>query len=385
MRFGSGKYLCVALLLGLVATGPGCAKAPDDTQLSKQISSKLNQDSGLQGKSITVQTKGGVVTLSGTVDNDMQRAAASNYASTTPGIKVVVNNLQTAAPAVPAASQTAEAVPVASAPPDAKPQPDVPRHRIKTRSSDRHVHRADSSAPDSANGNDHADSEAAASQTAPNQTATTEVAANQADVANPVAQETPPTPPPPTPRMLTIQSGTNVVVRLVDAISSETAQAGQPFQATLDSPLSSEWDIAIPAGYNVEGHVVDAKSAGKFAGQPELALQLDRISVGDKSYNIQTDQYRREGKKRSTNTAEKVGAGAVLGAIIGGIAGGGKGAGIGAAAGGGAGGAVQAASKGDPIKLPSETVLTFILQSPLIVPQVDQNPESERHKLESRQ
>ena len=102
------------------------------TQLSKQISSKLNQDSGLQGKSITVQTKGGVVTLSGTVDNDMQRAAASNYASTTPGIKVVVNNLQTAAPAVPAASQMAEAVPVASAPPDAKPQSDVPRHRIKT-------------------------------------------------------------------------------------------------------------------------------------------------------------------------------------------------------------------------------------------------------------
>ncbi len=101
MRFGPGKYLCMALLIGLFAIGLGCAKAPDDTQLSKQISSKLNQDSGLQGKSITVQTKGGVVTLSGTVDNDMQRAAASNYASTTPGIKVVVNNLQIAAPAVP--------------------------------------------------------------------------------------------------------------------------------------------------------------------------------------------------------------------------------------------------------------------------------------------
>jgi hypothetical protein len=66
--------------------------------------------------------------------------------------------------------------------------------------------------------------------------------------------------------MLTIQSGTAVVVRLVDSISSETAQAGQTFRATLDSPLSSEWDVAIPAGYTVEGHVVEAKSSGKFAG-----------------------------------------------------------------------------------------------------------------------
>jgi hypothetical protein len=185
--------------------------------------------------------------------------------------------------------------------------------------------------------------------------------------------------------MLTIQSGTTVVIRLVDGISSETAQAGQTFRATLDSPLSSEWDVAIPAGYNVEGHVVEAKSAGKFAGQSELVLQLDRILVGDKSYGIQTDQYRREGKNRSTNTAEKVGAGAVLGAIIGGIAGGGKGAGIGAAAGGGAGGAVQAASKGQPVKLPSETVLNFTLQSSLTVAQVERDPESERHKLESKE
>jgi hypothetical protein len=75
----------------------------------------------------------------------------------------------------------------------------------------------------------------------------------------------------------------------------------------------------------------------------------------------------------------------VLGAIIGGIAGGGKGAGIGAAAGGGAGGGVQAASKPQPVKLASETVLNFTLQSPVTVAQVDQNPDSQRHKLESRQ
>ena len=110
-----------------------------------------------------------------------------------------------------------------------------------------------------------------------------------------------------------------------------------------------------------------------------LVLQLDRISVGDKSYDIQTNQYRREGKNRSTNTAEKVGAGAVLGAIIGGIAGGGKGAGIGAAAGGGAGGGVQAASKPQPVKRPKrDRVELHVGQAPITVAQVDQSPDAQR-------
>lgn len=388
MRFGTVRFLWTAVLIGLLATGMGCTKAPDDSRLSEQIHAKLNQDSGLQGKSITVQTAGGVVTLSGTVDSDTQRAAAAHYAATVPGIKEVVNNLQVAAaaPAMPAASEMAEVLPPAPAKTEAKPQPGVPLPRPKPGfsgqdSSDSGSSDSGSSGPDSANGSDNAGGAVAANQIAVN-----EVAAKQAGDANTASSQVPATtPPPPAPKMLTIQSGTMIAIRLAGPIDSETAQAGQTFRATLDSPLSSEWEVAIPAGYSAEGHIVEAKSAGKFAGQPELVLQLDRVSVGDKSYNIQTDQYRRQGKNRSTNTAEKVGAGAALGAIIGGIAGGGRGAGIGAAAGAGVGGGVQAASKGQPIKLPSETVLNFTLQSPLTVTQVEQGPESARHKLESKQ
>jgi hypothetical protein len=107
---------------------------------------------------------------------------------------------------------------------------------------------------------------------------------------------------------------------LVDAIDSEKNQPGETFRATLNSPLSADGSVAIPAGYDVEGHLVDVKSAGKFAGQSVVILQLDRIAVGDKSYSITTDQYKREGSSRGKNTAEKVGAGAAIGAIIGGIA-----------------------------------------------------------------
>jgi hypothetical protein len=219
-----------------------------------------------------------------------------------------------------------------------------------------------------------------ASAAPPSSMARTQDSSPVAPSAPPAAVPATPAPPPP-PRKVTIPSGTNLSIRLVDELDSETAQAGQSFKATLDSPLAVEGDVVLPAGHDVQGHVVDVKSAGKFAGKSELVLQLDRISVGGKSYTIQTDQYRREGSSRGKNTAAKVGTGAAIGAIIGGIAGGGKGAAIGAAAGGGIGGGVQAATKGQQIKLPSETVLNFSLQSSLTVVPVTEG--SGRHKLET--
>jgi hypothetical protein len=62
-----------------------------------------------------------------------------------------------------------------------------------------------------------------------------------------------------------------------------------------------------------------------------------------------------------------VGGGAVLGAIIGGIAGGGKGAAIGAGAGSAAGAGVQVLTRGQQVKVPSETLLEFRLQQPVTI------------------
>jgi hypothetical protein len=83
--------------------------------------------------------------------------------------------------------------------------------------------------------------------------------------------------------------------------------------------------------------------------------------------------------------ASKIGIRSLFARIIGGIAGGGKGAGIGAAAGGGVGGGVQAATEGQQIKLPSETVLNFTLTQPLTVTLPDRGPNSQRPKLDAPQ
>ncbi len=353
MKASISLYLSVILLSMAMGATVACTKAPNDAQISSQLQDKLNTDSGLQGKQLSVQSLNGSVTLSGSVDNDAQRDAAARYASAIPGVKQVINNLQVGpAPSPVAAEQEAPPAPVETSKPAPATRKSPPRKRSEIRDSA-------AAAPAAAAGG-------------------TETAMAHQDVT-PVP---PPAPAPPPPQKVTIPAGTTLAIRLVDTIDSEKNQAGETFKATLNSPLSVEGDVAIPAGYDVEGHVVDVKSAGKFAGQSLLVLQLDRISVGGKSYSIQTDEYRRQGSSRGKNTAEKVGAGAAIGAIIGGIAGGGKGAAIGAAAGGGLGGGVQAATKGQQIKLPSETVLNFTLQNPLTVIPA-QGPDSRHHRMDT--
>jgi BON domain len=354
-------YLCVILLISVAGGTIACSKAPNDAQISSQLQDKFNTDSGLQGKQLGVQATNGIITLSGSVDNDAQREAAARYASGMPGVKQVVNNLQVGPPPSLAPAVAApEPEPAPAEPPKPvaarRKEPAPKKRNVVARDTTTEMASAGTGA---GTGMMHQDSQQSIAPVAPA-----------------------PPPPPPPPQKVTIPAGTTLAVRLVDTIDSEKNQPGETFRATLNSPLSVEGEVAIPSGYDVEGHVVDVKSAGKFAGQSLLVLQLDRISVGGKSYAVQTDQYKRQGSSRGKNTAEKVGAGAAIGAIIGGIAGGGKGAAIGAAAGGGLGGGVQAATKGQQIKLPTETVLNFTLQNPLTVVPAG-GPDSHRHKMDA--
>ena len=362
MRLRASLPLSVILLVAMMGANIACSKAPNDSQISSQLQDKLNSDSGLQGKQLSVQSSDGKVTLSGIVDNDAQRDAAARYASGIAGVKQVVNNLQVGPPPAPVAQEAPPPAPAPQETPKPAPAPKVAKKRAVARDT----------AMAAAGGAAGAGAGAGMA-----------MANHDSTPPPPPAPVVPaPPPPPPPPQKVTIPAGTTLAIRLVDALDSEKNSPGESFHATLNSPLAVEGDVAIPAGYDVEGHIVDVKSAGKFAGQSLLVLQLDRISVNGKSYAVQTDQYKRQGSSRGKNTAEKVGAGAAIGAIIGGIAGGGKGAGIGAAAGGGLGGGVQAATKGQQIKLPSETVLNFTLQNPLTVIPA-QSPDAHRHRMDS--
>ena len=363
----------LAAILGL---GMACARKPDNSKVSSDIQSKFSQDSGLSTKQLTVQANNGVVTLAGTVDNDAQREAAGRQAASVPGVRTVINNLQVGlASATPSTQASAPmSAPEAIGPtrvPNALPADKAkPRPGKKAKTQNSQDSEKAQSSPTDSNAGDTADNQPTSSAAPPE--------SSSAAPPDNAAAATPP--PPPGPKKLIIDQGTQLTVRLIDPIDSEKNQTGDTFHATLNAPLTSDGEEAVPAGVELVGHLVDVKSAGKFAGQSAVVMQLDSLTSGGKTYSLQTDQYKKEGSSRGKNTAEKVGGGAIFGGIIGAIAGGGKGAAIGAAAGAGAGGGVQAAGKSQQIKLPSETVLNFTLQAPITVVQAT-SPDASRSKL----
>jgi len=359
--------IALAMVLGL---GVACAKKPDDAKISSEVQGKFSQDSGLSTKQLTVQASNGVVTISGAVDNDVQREAAGRQAASVEGVRTVINNLQVGSAPAAAVTQPPTLAPPtqaktttqASTAPPANLKPAAGRKSRKSGGNGKPVVQD----PASTNGISPADA-----------TATAQPASDIAPADN-----TPP--PPPSPKRLIIDQGTQITVRLIDPIDSEKNQTGDTFHATLNAALTSDGEQAVPAGVELTGHLVEVKSAGKFAGQSTVAMQLDSLASGGKTYSLETDQYRKNGSSRGKNTAEKVGGGAIIGGIIGAIAGGGKGAAIGSAAGAGVGGGVQAATKGQQIKFPSETVLNFTLQAPIEVVQAP-SPDANRPKLTDAQ
>ena len=297
----------LAVILGI---GVGCAKKPEDTKISSEVQNKFSQDSGLGSKQLAVKAEGGIVTLSGTVDNDAQREAAGKQAASIAGVKTVINNLEVSNVGKPSAvtdmTPPAMAAPPARSPADNPPPPSASNAAKSTKpSKSRHGAASRKGVDDSASptGADGAPPQISGNNASPPpENGTT-------------AQEPPP--PPPAPKKLIIDQGTQLTVRLIDPIDSEKNQTGDTFHATLNAPLTSDGEEAVPAGVELVGHLIEVKSAGKFAGQSSVVMQLDSLTSGGKTYNIQTDQYSKKGSSRGKNTAEKVGAGAAIGGIIG--------------------------------------------------------------------
>ncbi len=95
MRLKLFPLVSVLLLASLALTGCSKFSARSDSQVASDVQSKLNSDSNIQNKQISVAADKGVVTLSGTVASDLERSAAANDAGQIEGVKTVVNNLQT--------------------------------------------------------------------------------------------------------------------------------------------------------------------------------------------------------------------------------------------------------------------------------------------------
>jgi hypothetical protein len=316
-------FLTVAIALAF----SGCAKqSVSDDALASDVKAKLYSDANTKQANISVAVKDGVVTLTGDAPSSDVELAAVKAANTASGVKRVDDQIKVN-------SAMAQLPDAGTSGPGSNPS-------------------GSQRAPASA-ANPYTKSAPSAGETPPSATASSQPERVPHATERATGQ--------------TIPSGTRVSVRTIDTISSAKNQVGQTFRATLDSPVSGENGVAIPAGEPVTLALTNARSAGRIKGSAELEVTLQSITYKGETYRVDTSTVSEVGKGRGKQTAIRTGIGAAAGAIIGGLAGGGKGAAIGSAAGAGAGAGYQILTHGQQVNIPSESVLVFTLQSPLTI------------------
>jgi hypothetical protein len=346
--FVTRRSIPVAALAGLLVLGSGCKSNPapsaqqaapaatqaaqpapapvrDDQQIGSDIQGKITAESALAGQNIQVTVANGVATLNGKVDNDASRALAAADSASVDGVRTVVNNLVVA--------------PVRAAKPEPAPKP-KPERRHK---------------------------QVVAENTPPPPPPPPPAAAAPAPDPVQIVPAAPPPPPPPVAKTVTLPSGTVIPIRMTDTLDSATTQSNSVFHGSLAGDLIVDGMVVAKSGASVVGRVITAKDATHFSGSSELSIELTRIDTVDHPVDVVTDAFTKNGAGRGKNTAVKTGGGAAVGAILGGLLGGGKGAAIGAVTGGGVGAGVNGVTRGQQVQIPTETLVSFHLQSPITV------------------
>jgi hypothetical protein len=172
----------------------------------------------------------------------------------------------------------------------------------------------------------------------------------------------PPAPGPPPVTGVQIPTGTPITVRMIDSVDSNQAHLGQTFRASVDEPVLMNDQTVIPRGADALVKLVEDQQSGKFEGKTILTLALTDITINGQTIDTTTGDVTKASSSRGARSAKVVGGATVLGAIIGALAGGGRGAAIGAASGAAVGAGAQVITKGQQVKIPSETRLNFTLQ-----------------------
>lgn len=167
---------------------------------------------------------------------------------------------------------------------------------------------------------------------------------------------------------VTIPAGTRISIRTIDSIDSTKNHVGYRFGASLEEALTVDGHVVVPKGADVYGRLDESRQTGTFTGRSELKLQLTGIVVHGTTVPLVTGEYELTGKSKGESTAKRTVGGAAIGGIIGALAGGGKGAAIGAGTGAGVGAGSEIITKGDEVKIPSETLLEFTLQQSVTIP-----------------
>jgi hypothetical protein len=179
-----------------------------------------------------------------------------------------------------------------------------------------------------------------------------------------VVQAAPPDQPAAAASGVVIPIGTSITVRMIDPVNSEQSRLGETFRASVDEPVMVDGQVVVPRGADALTKLVEDQQSGKIAGKTVLTLVLQQVLVNGRMIDLTSGDVSQSSGSRGARSAKVIGGTAALGAIIGALAGGGKGAAIGAGSGAAVGTGAEVLTKGQTVKIPSETRLTFTLQQP---------------------
>jgi len=186
-------------------------------------------------------------------------------------------------------------------------------------------------------------------------------------------------------RAAEIPRNTHVLLKMVNSISTRTAQEGAQVYLRTASPISDGAGVIVPVGSYVQGTVLISRRSGKVSGRAQLAIRLDTLTLpGGKILKFSphlssvddsgTTQkvINNEGLVEQGSTVgkdvERIAILAGTGAGIGGIADNSwTGAGIGAAAGSAVGLATTLFTRGKEVELRQGTSLDVVFDRPLEV------------------
>ena len=186
------------------------------------------------------------------------------------------------------------------------------------------------------------------------------VASAQPQAAPPPARPVPTTPAPPPaqsqPQTITLPTGTMLLVRMMDSISSRN-KAGSNFTTKLEYDLVVGTSVALKGGTKIYGKIKSSTQARRAIGKSTLDIRLTQMMINGKPVLFATRGYKAAGEASIKKAARGALAGAAIGAIADGSDGAGKGAAIGATLG--------ALRKGQTITIPPGALLEFNLAQPL--------------------
>jgi len=186
------------------------------------------------------------------------------------------------------------------------------------------------------------------------------------------------------PGMVVIPAGTEIPLKLAQAITTRNAKVGDPVYAETAFPFTINDRVVIPAGTYVQGRISDVRRPGRVKGRAELLMHftsmiyrsgytvmlpggVENVPGADKQDVKDSEGTIRQAGNKGEDV-KTVGKVAATGAGIGGIAGRDlKGVGVGGAAGAAAGLGWVLLTRGPDMTLPVGTSVQMVIQRQMMV------------------